>query len=127
MDVKGYQNYKEQTVNTMTSGELLLLLLDELVKRITLAEITLEKKEFETFEEAVTRCADIIKYLDNTLDRSYPISRDLARMYEYFDYSLIRIRIGRNKKLLDHIKPMLIDLRDTFKQAERQSSMEAGK
>lgn len=127
MDVKGYQNYKEQTVNSMTSGELLLLLLDELVKRITLAEITLEKKEFETFEEAVTRCIDIIKYLDNTLDRSFPISRDLARMYEYFDYTLIRIRIGRNKKLLDHIKPMFRDLRDTFKEAERLSSLEAGK
>ena len=26
MDMKGYQQYKEQSVNTMTQGELLLLL-----------------------------------------------------------------------------------------------------
>ena len=31
MDMKGYQQYKEQSVNTMTQGELLLLLYDELL------------------------------------------------------------------------------------------------
>lgn len=121
MDARGYNKYKEQTINSMTPGELLLLLYDELVKRITLAHISLEKEDYPVFEEATQRCIDIIKYLDQTLDRSYPISRELARMYEYFIYTLGRIKVGRNKKLLDHIKPMLVDLRDTFKQAERES------
>lgn len=126
MDVRGFNQYKEQSINSMTSGELLLLLYDELVKRITLAEISLEKKDYPTFEAAVTRCIDIIRYLDQTLDRSVPISREIARMYEYFTYSLGRIRIGRNKKLLAHIKPMLIEFRDTFRQAERTSTMNGG-
>ncbi len=121
MDARGYNKYKEQTINSMTQGELLLLLYDELVKRITLAHISLEKKDYPVFEEAVTRCIDIIKYLDQTLDRSYPISRELARMYEYFIYTLGRIKIGRNQKLLDHVRPMLVDLRDTFRQAEKES------
>ena len=30
MDARGYQQYKEQSINTMTQGELLLLLYDEL-------------------------------------------------------------------------------------------------
>ena len=34
MDMRGFQQYKEQSVNTMTQGELLLLLFDELVKRL---------------------------------------------------------------------------------------------
>lgn len=126
MDIRGLNQYKEQSVNSMTSGELLLLLYDELVKRITLAEITLEKQQWPEFEAAVGRCIAIINYLDETLDRAIPISHELARLYEYFTYSLGRIRIGRNKKLLAHIKPMLIDLRDTFKQAEKESSTKAG-
>lgn len=43
MDMRGFQQYKEQSVNTMTQGELLLLLYDELVKRLTQAELALNK------------------------------------------------------------------------------------
>ncbi len=123
MNMRGYnaQEYKEQSINSMTTGELLLLLYDELVKRATLADLSLKKKEYEAFEEAVTRCVDIIKYLDETLDRSYPVSIEIARMYEYFIYTLGRIKVGRNQKLLDHVRPMLIELRDTFRQAEKES------
>ena len=35
MEMRGFQQYKEQSINTMTQGELLLLLYDELVKRLT--------------------------------------------------------------------------------------------
>ena len=45
MDMRGYQNYKEQAINTMTQGELLLVLYDELVKRAKRAELALEKEE----------------------------------------------------------------------------------
>ena len=122
MDARGYQQYKEQSINTMTPGELLLLLYDELVKRSTLASIALEKGDFPVFEAAVERCIDIINYLDDTLDRQYPISRDLSRMYEYFTYQLGRIRIGRNKEELAHLRPMLAEMRDTFHTAEKTSA-----
>jgi len=122
MDLRGYQQYKQQSVSSMTPGELLLLLYDELVKRATMASIALEKKDFPTFEAAVDRCVDIINYLDETLDHKYPISRDLSRMYDYFTYQLGRIKIGRNKKELEALRPMLADLRDTFHTAEKNSS-----
>ena len=122
MDTRGYQQYKEQSVNSMTPGELLLLLYDELVKRASLAAMTLEKGDYPVFEAAVDRCVDIINYLDETLDPRYPISQDLSRMYEYFTYQLGRIRIGRNKEELGHLRPMLAELRDTFHAAERNSA-----
>lgn len=122
MDMRGYQQYKQQSVNSMTPGELLLLLYDELVKRATMASIALDKGDFPTFESAIDRCTDIINYLDETLDHKYPISRDLSRLYEYFTYQLGRIRIGRNKKELAELRPMLAELRDTFHIAEKSSS-----
>ena len=39
MDMRGYQRYREDSLSTMTQGELLLLLFDELVKRLTQADI----------------------------------------------------------------------------------------
>ena len=122
MDMRGYQQYKEQSINSMTPGELLLLLYDELVKRGILASLALDKADWPAFEGAVDRCMDIIKYLDETLDRQYPISRDLSRMYEYFTYQLGRIKIGRNKTELENLKPMLAEMRDAFHGAEKASA-----
>ena len=121
MDMRGYQQYKQQSINSMTPGELLLMLYDELVKRSTLASIALEKKDYDLFEASVDRCTDIINYLDETLDRKYPISRDLARMYEYFTYQLGRVKIGRNAKVLSELRPMFVEMRDTFRIAEKSS------
>ena len=126
MDRRGYQQYKQQSVNSMTPGELLLLLYDELVKRGTIASIALDKADYPAFEAAIDRCVDIVNYLDETLDRQYPISRDLSRMYEYFTYQLGAIKIGRNKRELEQLRPMFAELRDAFHIAERNSSQGKG-
>lgn len=124
MDARGYQQYKQQSINSMTPGELLMLLYDELVKRSTLASIALEKQDWTTFEGALDRCIDIVNYLDETLDHKYPISHDLSRMYDYFTYELGRVKIGRNKNVLERLRPMLVDLRDAFRAAEKSGSQE---
>mgnify|MGYP001295823933 CR=1 FL=1 len=52
MDMRGYQRYREDSLNTMTQGELLLLLYDELIKRLTQAELSLGQENYEVFEGA---------------------------------------------------------------------------
>ena len=121
MDRRGYQQYKQQSINSMTSGELLLMLYDELVKRAAMASLALDKEDYPQFEDCVDRCVNIVSYLDETLDRQYPISRDLSRMYEYFTYQLGRIRIGRNKRVLEELQPMLREMRDAFHTAKKNS------
>lgn len=125
MDMKGYQQYKEQSINTMTQGELLLLLYDELVKRLTQAEIALDQGNFPLFEDLVQRGIEIVQYLDDTLDRKYEVGRDLSRLYEYFTYELGRVKIGRHKEPLTHVKSMANELREAFREA--QKSGDSGK
>lgn len=125
MDMKGFQQYKAQSVNTMTQGELLLLLYDELYKRLSQAELMLDQQNYPVYEASVERAVAIIEYLDATLDRQYPISKNLAQLYEYFTYELGRAKIGRRKKILTHVKTMINELRDAFRQA--QKSGDSGK
>lgn len=125
MDMKGYQQYKEQSVNTMTQGELLLLLYDELYKRLAQAELMLDQQNYPVYEASIERAVAIIDYLDSTLDRQYPISTNLAQLYEYFTYELGRAKIGRRKEVLSHVKIMVGELRDAFRQA--QKSGDSGK
>ena len=116
---QGYQGYNEQGINDMTPGELLLLLYDELVKRLVRADLALGKKDYALFEASVDRCLDILRYLDDTLDMQYPISRNLNRLYDYFCYELNRVKAGRNKTELDRVKTMVGELRDSFREAHK--------
>lgn len=127
MDIKGYQGYREQqdqAVNTMSQGELLLLLYDELVKRLVRAGLALDKKDYDLFDASVTRSLEIIRYLDDTLDRQYPISMNLARLYDFFSYELNRVKAGRNRTELERVRAMVGELRDTFREAQKNAAQE---
>ena len=127
MDIKGfqgYQGYKEQGINDMTPGELLLLLYDELVKRLLRADLALNKADYPLFEASIDRGLDIIRYLDDTLDMQYPINRNLNRLYDYFSFELNRVKAGRNKTELDRVKTMVSELRDTFREANKNALQE---
>ena len=125
MEMRGFQQYKEQSINTMTQGELLLLLYDELFKRLTQAELSFSKENWPVFEASVQRGIDIIDYLDQTLDKQYPISANLTQLYEYFTYELGRVKIGRRSDPLNHVKSMVNELRDAFREAQKNG--ESGK
>ncbi len=122
MNINGYQQYKQQSISTMTKSEMLILLYDESIKRLALAQIALESKNYEQFEDSVTRTEKIIRYLSSILDRKYAISSDLYRLYDYFLFQLGRLRAGRNKEIIGELKQKISELRDTFKEADRLSS-----
>lgn len=122
MNINGYQQYKQQSISTMTKGEMLILLYDESIKRLTMAEFTLDKEDYAQFEECIERTEKIIRYLSSILDRKYAVSSDLYRLYDYFLFQLGRVRAGRNKEILIELKGKIGELRDTFKEADKMSS-----
>ncbi|HBG11618.1 MAG TPA: flagellar export chaperone FliS [Clostridium sp.] len=122
MNAYGYQNYKAQAVNTMTPGEMLGLLYDELLKRLTRAELALEKKDYVVFDQSMQRSVEIVSYLKDTLNHKYEISSELMRLYDFFLYEFSRISAGRNIKVIAEVKPLIAELRDAFKEAQKLSS-----
>lgn len=113
------QEYKTQSINTMTQGEQLLLLYDNCIKRLKKASILLEHEDYANFEKEVAGCRSIVVYLDSALDHRYPVSKNLHQMYEYFSYELIRLIAGRNRSIIDELTPLITELRDSFGQADR--------
>jgi flagellar protein FliS len=119
MNENGYQQYKQQSVMTMTQGELLILLYDEFIKRLKRSDLALDEKNYVLFDQSVQRCLDIVKYLRDTLNFQYEISRQLATMYEFFSFELYRLKAGRNKKVVQELEPLVKELRDAFAEAEK--------
>ena len=126
MIMNGYQQYKQQSVDTMTSGEMLILLFDGAVRNVTSAGLALDRQDYDTFETAVEKTDKIIRYLSATLNMDYEISKDLYRLYDYFLYQLSRLRAGRNKEITQELRKMLMELRDTFKEAAGQNVAASG-
>lgn len=121
MNNYGYQQYKQQSINTMTNGEMLILLYDEAIKRLMRAEIAIDKQDFDLFDASVERIKEIVYYLSDTLDRRYTVSNDLSRLYDFFLFELSRLTASRNKEIIAEIKPLILDLRNTFKEADKLS------
>lgn len=115
----GYEQYKLQSVNTMTSGEMLLLLYDELLKRLARAQIVLEDENYDLFNQSVQRSKEIVQYLNTTLNMNYKISYELRRMYDFFLFELSRLQAGRKVAVIQELKPLVAELRDAFKEASK--------
>lgn len=121
-NVKGYNQYKEQSVTTMTNIEMLITLYDEAIKRLNRAKLANDNERFDLHENEIERAKDIIAYLDQTLDRQYPISVNLHSLYEFMTFEITRAKISRKNDIIDEIIPMLSELRESFIQANKIAS-----
>ena len=110
------KKYLEQSIMQMSQGELLVLTFDEAIKCLKKATFALEDKNYEKFEEALKKTTKIIRYLHNTLDMEQPISRDLARLYDFVTFDLGLVQAGRERRQeeLPKLVDILSDLRAGF-------------
>lgn len=120
--MNGYNRYKEKSIYSMSGPELLLLLFDETIKRLTRAENSLQEKDYEDFDDCLNRTTRIVRYLIDILDLSQPISWDLKRIYEYLIFDLSRVKAGRERRQdeIGRIRHILSELREGFEGASQK-------
>lgn len=119
MAANPYQKYREQSVSTMTQGELLNLLFETCSKRLNAGVLYIEEKKFDLANENLQKAQRIISYLNSTLDRQYEISENLSALYEYFNRQIIHGNVKKDAAVIKEIIPMIDDLGKTFKEAEK--------
>ena len=110
------KKYLEQSIMQMSQGELLVLTFDEAIKNLKKANLALEDKNYEKFEEALQKTNRVVRYLHQTLDMEQPISRDLARLYDFVTFDLGLVQAGRERRQeeLPKLVAIMSDLRDGF-------------
>lgn len=120
--MNGYSQYKEKSIYSMSGPELLLLLFDETIKRLTRAEQSLKDGNYDDFEDCLRRVTRIVCYLIDILDMQYPISWDLRRIYDYLIYDFGLVRAGRERRFdeIGRIRHILSELREAFEGASKK-------
>ncbi len=120
MPVNPYQKYQQQSIMTMTPGELLLKLYDETVKQLRYAEDALRQKQYERANTSLQKAQRIISHLNKTLSMEYEIAQNLEALYDFFIYKITQVNIHKDASHIEEILPMVTELRDAFAQAEKQ-------
>jgi len=121
MPVNPYQKYQQQSVMTMTPGEMLLKLYDEVITQLNAVRQFNEDKDYPGANASLKKAQRIISYLNQTLDFQYEISGSLSALYDYFLRRLVEANVHKSNEPIDEVLPMISDLRDTFAQADRNS------
>ena len=114
MPVNPYQQYQRQSVMTMTQGEMLTKLYDEVIKQMSGAKICLTEKDLSGVNNALQKAQRILFF-------KYEISGNLDALYDFFIERTVQANLKKDAAMLDEIIPMIEDLRDTFVQADRNA------
>ena len=116
---KYQQQYQEQMVNTMTQGEMLIMLYDGAIKQVDIARSCIASGQAEEMDVALEKAEKIVRYLRSILDFRFPVSSNLSKLYDFFNTQMVMASIKKDMIPLDEIRPLLVDLRDTFDQCTK--------
>ena len=113
------QQYKQQSVMSMTAVEMLTALYDAAMKDFELAKIANENNDIQGINKNLQKVQAIFRYLRSNLDFKYDISKNLDQLYEYFLNVAIQANIKKDFSQIDEVIAMIKELRDTYVQADK--------
>ena len=113
------QQYKQQSVMSMTDAEMITALYDSAMKDFELAKIANSKNDISGVNKNLQKVQAIFRYLRGNLDFKYDISKNLDQLYEYFLNVAIQANIKKDFNEVDDVIAMIKELRDTYVQADK--------
>jgi len=115
--------YQEQTILTMTPGEMVVRLFEESEKQLNIAMVCIDDKNIQGANNALQKAQRIFTYLKASLDFNYQLSENLSALYDFFNRRLVEANMKKSKAPVEEILPLVSELRDTFQQGERLARM----
>jgi len=116
-----YEKYLDQSVTTMTQGEMVVRLYEEVINQLSRAKIHMEDNDTEKISLSIKKAQKILNHLLATLDHKYELSKNLDSLYRFFLQRIIVASVKKDKMIIDEVLPLIVELKDTFAEGERLS------
>lgn len=123
MSYKTYNKYATQSVMTMTHGEMLTKLYEATILNMNIAIKGITNNDIVSTNQSLQKAQKILSYLTVTLDRNYPISNNLAALYDFFNRQLISANVKKDASIIKEVVSMVEELRDVFIQGDKLARM----
>lgn len=119
MSPNAYQEYKKQSVLTMTQGEAIVKLYDECIRMLNAGVMYINEKNIEGTNKVLKKAHQILNYMRSILNWDYEITANLDALYDYYVRRIITANIKKDTAPLEEIIPMITDLRESFHEADK--------
>ena len=114
-----YDTYKQQSVMTMTSGQMLIMVYNELIKQLSLAQQAFTQKDISGVNRYLQKSQKLIRALKGTINFDYSISENLNNLYDFFLSAVLNANVKKDPSELQTLIEMITELRDTFTEADK--------
>ncbi len=114
-----YAQYKEQSLQTLTKGEVVVKLFEEASKQVSMAIFAISGSNMGQSFNCIHKAQRIIAALRASLDEKYPISKELDELYLFIYEKLGEANDKKDMTLLKDLLGMIDDFKVTFRQADR--------
>jgi flagellar protein FliS len=116
------QEYLKQSVMTASPAELIVMLFDACIKKLKLAEISLnDNSSYSGAHTHLISAQEIIMELVNCLDPNVELSAQLLDIYEFLLRTIREMNIKKDLSLLPDVLDILSSMRDTWQQISKAS------
>ena len=109
-----YNTYKQNSVNTASKEQLLLMLLDGAVKYTKIARLAIIDKNMERAHKELVRVQDIFLELMITMDKNTKYMEDLYNIYDFIKNELAKANIKKDITIIDNTLPLIEEIRDMW-------------
>jgi flagellar protein FliS len=114
-----YQQYKAQSLETLTKGEIVIKLFEEASKQISTAIFLTNSENSVKVYNCIAKAQKIIQALDFSLDMRYAISSELNDMYVFLYEKLGEAAVSKDVALMKDLLSLVDELKVTFRQADK--------
>ncbi|WP_373600012.1 flagellar export chaperone FliS [Paraclostridium bifermentans] len=116
-----YNTYKQNSVNTASKEQLLLMLVDGAVKYTKIARLAIMEKNMPRAHKELVRVQDIFLELMITMDKSAgKYMEDLYNLYDFIKNELAKANIKKDVKIIDDVLPLIEEVRDMWHEVDRK-------
>lgn len=113
-----YEKYQNLAINTLTPGELIILLYDEISLSLNKAMYNIKNSKTNDAHNNIIKAENIVLYLIDILDMNYPIADKLLELYDFIYKQLVKANVEKNPKLIEETLKLADSLKETWKQAD---------
>lgn len=106
--------YKQAAALTSTPSQLLIMLYDGCIRFIRAGVDGIHEGNIEKANNNLIKAQSIIYELIRTLDMKYPISEQLARVYEYMIYQLVQANTKKSADNAEEVLAHVMELREAW-------------
>lgn len=114
-----YAQYQEQSMMTMTPGELLQKVYAGLIKFLNMSASAIDEGNYQNANVYLQKSQDILTYLRSHLDHQIPISAQLDSLYTFFYQQCIEANVRKDKTYILPVIDMIDSLAKTYAKADK--------